>query len=228
MPGGGCTIVPLYAYPTDGTTWTDLAAAAAAHPTVEVVAIINPDSGPGTMADPAFADGIAQLKSAGAVVVGYVATNYGNKSKYTINGESDDYAEFYPGLLDGIFFDEMSSDLADLQVYSDIGAHAKGVVGGFTIGNPGTALPIALLTTMDRVVVYENPGLPSLTDVESATLDAPPPRFALLPYGVGALDATFVADARAYARCIYITDDVEPNPWDSLPPYLDALLTALE
>lgn len=228
MSRSGCTIVPLYAYPTDGTTWADLATAAAAHPTVEVVAIINPDSGPGTMADPVFADGIAQLKAAGVVVVGYVATNYGDKSKFTINGETDDYEQFYPGLLDGIFFDEMSSDLADVEDYSNIGAHAKGAVGSVTIGNPGTAVAIALLTTMERVVVYENPGLPSLTDVEMATMDAQPDKFALLPYGVGAFDATFVAGARAHARCIYVTDDVEPNPWDSLPPYLDALLASLE
>lgn len=219
--------MPLYAYPTDGTTWTDLAAAAKAHPSVEVVAIINPDSGPGAAADPVFSDGIAALQAANVRVVGYVATGYGSKSMYVVNAETDKYALYYPG-LDGMFFDEMSSDEADVSKYSNVGAHAGGAIGGITIGNPGTSVPIALLTTMERVVVYENPGQPAAAEIAAATKDSNAAKFVILPYGVSTLDAAFVAEARTHARCIYVTNDVEPNPWDSLPPYFDALLTALE
>jgi len=222
-----CAIVPLYAYPSDGTTWSALAAAAAAHPSVEVVAIVNPDSGPGQAADPAFTDGIAALQAAKIRVVGYVPTNYGMKTVATVNGDTDDYVAFYPG-IDGIFFDEMSADPAHVSKYSAFGSHAQAVTGGLTIGNPGTGVTAGLLTTMERVVVFENPGLPSAMELDAATSGFGRDKFAILPYEVPTLDPGFVASALAHVRCVYITDDAEPNPWDSLPPYFDALLGALE
>jgi hypothetical protein len=194
---------------------------------VEVVAIINPDSGPGQTKDQAFADGVAALQAAKVVVIGYVATGYGMKSAAGIDSETDQYASLYPG-LDGIFFDEMSSDSNFVSKYGGIGSHAKAVIGGITVGNPGTSVPIGLLTTMDRVVVYESEGLPDSAALASATTEASREKYAILPYHVPTLDTGFVTSAAAKARCIYITDDDVPNPWDTLPDYFGALLDALD
>ncbi|MFO0617478.1 MAG: spherulation-specific family 4 protein [Polyangiaceae bacterium] len=222
-----CVLVPLYAYPSDGTTWVDLAAAATAHPGVEIVAIVNPDDGPGQVKDPAFTDGIAALQAANVTVIGYVATQYGMKPSATVDSETDQYAALYPG-LDGIFFDEMSSDTGLIAKYGGLGSHAKAVIGGITVGNPGTSVAVGLLTTMDRVVVYENPGLPDPASLTEATANASRDKFAILPFNVPTLDASFVASAADKARCIYITDDDVPNPWDTLPDYFDNLLGLLD
>ncbi len=41
-------------------------------PTADIVAIINPDNGPGASKDPGYVTGIQQLVSAGVTVVGCV------------------------------------------------------------------------------------------------------------------------------------------------------------
>src|SRR5262249_54233435 len=73
--GAGATIVPLYSLPTD-PAWTAIIAAKKNHPTVDVVAIVNPDSGPGAAKDASYTDGIAALLGAGIRVIGYVHSSY--------------------------------------------------------------------------------------------------------------------------------------------------------
>src|SRR5882672_4184561 len=57
------TIVPLYTFPTDAS-WADLVTARKAHPSVRVVAVVNPNSGPGASKNAAFTTGIAKLVAA--------------------------------------------------------------------------------------------------------------------------------------------------------------------
>ena len=73
-------IVPLYAYPTN-PTWNALIQAKQSHPNVPIIAIINPNSGPGSSSDPSYVSGIASLQSAGISVVGYVPTGYASFPK---------------------------------------------------------------------------------------------------------------------------------------------------
>ena len=56
----------------------------------------------------------------------------------------------------------------------------------------------------------------------------PKTNFGIIPYKVSAMDASFVATARAYVGYIYLQSDDLPNPWDSLPSYFADLLAALE
>ena len=67
-------MVALYTYPD--STWTTVAQAKAAHPSVPVVAIINPNNGPGSSRDANYVSGIQELHAAGVVVLGYDATGY--------------------------------------------------------------------------------------------------------------------------------------------------------
>src|SRR5215471_11793168 len=55
-------IVPLYSYPTN-PIWTTLIQAKETQPSVPVIAVINPDSGPGSSYDPNYASGIQSLQS---------------------------------------------------------------------------------------------------------------------------------------------------------------------
>src|SRR5215510_14169449 len=68
-------MIPLYTYPTDGT-WAAVIQARAAHPKVPILAVINPNSGPGTSKSSDYATGIGNLQTAGVTVIGYVPTGY--------------------------------------------------------------------------------------------------------------------------------------------------------
>jgi hypothetical protein len=230
VAGSGCTaalatgtIVPLYSYPPNAD-WTTLTQAQAAHPAVAVIAVINPDSGPGAAADPAFASGITALVAGGCQVLGYVATTYGAKPAADAEAEIDAYVGWYPA-TGGIFFDEMSGTAGDEGYYAALTAYAKGQGLTMTVGNPGMAVPASFIGTVDVILVYEDPGLPTLASL------APwqPHRTAvgIIPYGVAALDAGFVAAARQDVGYIYVTDDDGANPWDQLATYFDALVAAL-
>jgi hypothetical protein len=51
--------------------------------------------------------------------------------------------------------------------------------------------------------------------------------FSFVAYGVPSLDQTYITSAAKYVGYMYITDDNLPNPWDTLPPYLEQLVTIL-
>jgi hypothetical protein len=63
------TIVPLYTDPSD-SSWAAIVAARDAHPRVRIVAIVNPDSGPGAARDASYTAGIGELEAAGIEVIG--------------------------------------------------------------------------------------------------------------------------------------------------------------
>ena len=72
-------VVPLYTYPTD-SSWSSLISVKDSYPSVPIIAIINPDNGPGSSKDSNYVSGIAKLQASGIVVLGYVYTNYGSRS----------------------------------------------------------------------------------------------------------------------------------------------------
>src|SRR2546425_7253392 len=82
-------------------------AAKKAFPNVPFNVNINPASGPGSEPSTYWADAITQLKSTGAVVIGYVPTGYGTRTVANVEDMISAYHQFYPK-LDGIMFDEVS------------------------------------------------------------------------------------------------------------------------
>jgi hypothetical protein len=42
------------------------------------------------------------------------------------------------------------------------------------------------------------------------------------------VDATFITQAKASCGYICLQNDRLPNPWDTLPPYFDQLVAALQ
>ena len=94
-------MVPLYMDP--GSDWTTLVQVKNAHPSVPIVAIANPNTGPGSSIDSSYVTGIAQLQAAGIEVVGYVHTLYGSRSTSTLETEMNEWHKCYH--VTGIFFD---------------------------------------------------------------------------------------------------------------------------
>lgn len=224
LPAGG-TIIPLYTYPSD-PTWEAVAAAKQAYPEVEVVAIINPGSGPGTMLDPLYDSGITALQDADVTVIGYVYTSYADRSADAVRTDISAYATFYPQ-LDGIMLDEMSNTPGDEAYYADLSGFAAGLGLGLSVGNPGTSIPESFVDSVDVLFVYESAGLPDPTSLGGWTDAYERTRFAIIPYAVPSLDAGFVSAALEHVGWVYATDDDLPNPWDTLPPYLDELMQQL-
>ncbi len=231
-PDAGVTtglLVPLYTYPTDGT-WAAVIQAKTIHPSVPIVAIINPDSGPGPSKSSDYATGIASLEAAGVRVIGYVPTGYGTSSYSGVSqveGEMDDYATWYPD-LDGIFFDEMSTSAGEQSYYATLATHASSLSFAMTVGNPGTAVPSALLGIFTVLVIYEDPNLPdaSAIDAYQATYGSAP--FAFIAYGVPALpSAATMQSLDAYVAYEYVTDLGGANPYGALPSYFANEVAAL-
>ena len=219
------TIVPLYTDPSD-SSWNAIITAAVAHPTVHVVAIVNPSDGPGPSKDSGYTSGIAALQAANIEVIGYVATGYGSHSIASMESEIDQWKAFYP-TLQGIFFDEQSNSTSDVAHYQTLSQYAKSVGLAYTVGNPGTDVPAAYIGAVDTMLIYESNGVPSISSLSQWSSYAPS-NFGVIPYAVSAMDTTFVQQARKYVEYIYLTNDDLPNPWDSLTAYFSTLLTALE
>jgi Spherulation-specific family 4 len=221
----GGTIVPLYTDPSD-PSWSAIATAAEAHPTVHVVAIVNPNNGPGSAKDSGYTAGIADLQAAGIKVIGYVATGYASHSIASMEAEIDSWKSFYP-TLQGIFFDEQSDATGDVAHYQTLSQYAKSVGLSYTVGNPGTGVPTAYVGALDTMLIYESNGVPPISDLSAYSAYAPS-NFGVIPYAVSSMNSTFVQQARQYVEYVYLTNDDLPNPWDSLTSYFPQLLDALE
>ena len=217
-------MVPLYTYP--GGTWDTVAQVKRAHSEVPIVAIVNPASGPGFSKDSNYESGIAKLKSAGVTVIGYVSTAYTNRDLAAVKSDMDRWKSWYPA-IDGIFFDEQTNWAGQEWYYDQADSYAQSKGLGFTVGNPGANSVPSYLDTVDVVLIYESPGLPSLSGYQSWS-SANNAKLGMIPFGVGSMPESWIEDATSIVGWIYVTHDVLPNPWDSLPPYLESMAKLLD
>lgn len=224
-------LVPAYFYPAgEGLqTWHKLIAAGTKTP---VVAIANPGSGPGTAIDPAYSTIIHEAQAAKVTVIGYVSTSYAKRSATEIKHDLDQWLKFYP-TIQGFFFDEQASEAGRSDFYLDLTNYArKKIPEAFVVTNPGTTCAEEYFSknVADTICVIENgAGLEKY---------APPPwskkypaeRFYGLAYHVQKADGmrtSLHAAAQKHLGYVYVTDDKLPNPWDTLPPYWQAEVQAV-
>lgn len=224
-------LVPAYFYPVPGSPWTRLNAAAQAHQD-RVFAIGNPASGPGVSIDPSYAQAFASFRASGGRLLGYVATSYGARPVTAVIADIDLWTQMYP--VDGIFLDEMDNvPGAHEDYYGRLYKHVQArIPGGFVVGNPGVSTSESYLHAGTRPV--SDALCITETSTNFLTWHADPwvahyrrQHFYALPYGVASGAWTPVVQ-HAFAENIgwlYVTDDVLPNPWDTLPSYFEALVT---
>ena len=218
------SIVPLYTDPTD-SSWTVIASAAQSHPTVRVVAIINPNSGPTASADQSYATGIPMLQSSGVHVIAYVATGYASRPPGDVQHDIDLYHSQYPS-LEGIFFDEAAVYEAGHEtLYMQYAQYARSAGLSFVVANPGTAPMSQYIPLFDVTMVYETGG--EADPASLAMWACQPHSVGAFAYGIPTLDPAYVTSVRTDVNWIYLTNDTLPNPYDTLPPYFSDLLTAL-
>jgi hypothetical protein len=224
----GGTIIPLFTNPTD-PSWNEVAAAKDAHPSVSIVATINPANGPGTSRDMNFVNGISNLRSHGVVVIGYVFTSFASRPIADVEKDIFTYKSFYPN-LNGIFFDEMSNVAGNENYYRTLSRFAYSLGFTYTVGNPGTATLPSYIGTVNTLIIYENSVLPSIDTLDASTFHPAyqTKNFGIVVFNQPTLDTNFVNQAKSFVQYIYITNGNLPNPFDSLPPYFNDLIAALD
>ena len=217
-------MIPLYSYP--GSDWNVVEQAKLAHPSVPIVAIINPNNGPGGSQDQNYVAGVNNLRSAGVTILGYVYTSYASRSSTSVIADINTYKSWYN--VSGIFFDEMSNLQGNSAYYSALSTYAKSIGFEFTVGNPGGPVPTSYIGSVDCIVAYENQGLPSISSLASMDSSFSKNGLAAISYGVNALSTSYTSSVANYVGYIYVTGAGLPNPYSELPTYFSALVAALD
>ena len=216
-------MVGLYFYPLNNS-WDYLINLKNQYPNVPVVAVINPDNGAGSIKDNFYASQVSKLQSAGITTIGYVYTNYAQRDVNQIFQEIDKYNIWYN--VDGIFFDEVAN-FGQENYYRGVSQYAKSQGVSYTVGNPGTNIPVSYIGVMDTYIIYENRGLPSLTSLANIYPDYDKRNFAITSYGVFNLRASDISSISNYVGYLSITDDDLPNPYNTYPSYLELIFATL-
>lgn len=220
------TLWPAYVYPDwwtgDASAWSRFADRA--HVGADrsgSVAVMNPASGPGATPSPDYTAAVNYTRSRGHRVVGYVHTSYGARPVEQVKAEVDAYYAWYP--VDGVFVDEMSTDPATQPYYRDLYAWVQGKRGQrLVVGNPGTAAATdwqvkPTSRVADGVVIFEGDQAAYSAWSPPAWVNGYPASvFGHLIHGATDLPAAAAHSKATNCGWRYITDDVLPNPWDTL------------
>lgn len=224
--------VPAYFYPAgEGRVlWNRLLAGSKQTP---IVAIANPDSGPGKAVDANYRELIREAQSTPLQIIGYVTHSYGKRPVSAIKGEIDSWLYFYPEIR-GIFFDEQSSQPGEAAAALEVFAYARSrISGGTFVSNPGVPCAREYLSGHDAPAscMFEHQDAFDKFQPPEWVHDLGRDKLVILLYNLKGADAmrTQLREAiRKRGGLIYITDRVMPNPWDGLASYFDDELAALE
>ncbi|AUB44903.1 Energy-coupling factor transporter ATP-binding protein EcfA2 (plasmid) [Nostoc flagelliforme CCNUN1] len=215
--------IPAYFYP--GTYWQKATEAA---PRVGVM-IMNPNSGPGSAKNTDYVIAVKNAQAGGIKVIGYVPTTYGTRSATAVKIEIDQYKAWYA--VDGIFLDEVVTSTNNLAYYTNITNYIRNTKGTLVMLNPGTAPAEDYIKLADITVVFEDTYSNYQNWQAPAWLfNYPANKFAHLIHTTSGTTGMNNAIELALVRnagTIYVTDDVLPNPWDTLPTYWTNELTAM-
>jgi hypothetical protein len=225
-PGTVKMAVPAYFAPPS-PEWQRLISGA---PTIGMI-VFNPESGPGSAADPAYTKVIADAQAAGITMLGYVATSYGARAEADVIADINHYYDFYS--LSGIYFAEgpMENDCTPMEAMyhrmSDA-VHARDPGAFLAVG---TRFCPTYIYFFDLMVQFARNWNEYQTDYKPPSWMPAnsPQRFCHFVNSVPASDAS-AALSRVIsngAGWVFVTDQSDPNPWGVLPSYFDEELATL-
>lgn len=218
--------IPAYFYP--GPLWDQATSGA---PIVEIM-IMNPASGPGTSQDQNYVNSVMNSFNAGIKVLGYVDTNYSNRPLSDVKSEIDSYASWY-NISGGIFLDQVSSNIADIQYYQDLVNYIRSTYNSdaFVALNPGTIPAKEYIDIGNTTVIFEgNYNTYKTWTPPDWVFNYSPYKFTHLVYDTSTSEEMINAIERAQtynSHYVYVTDDILSNPWDALPSYWSSELDFL-
>jgi hypothetical protein len=226
-------LVPAYFYPAgEGLKHWDRLLAAAAQ--VPIVAIVNPASGPGEKADPAYTKLLDRAKrQAGLTLVGYVSTAYGKRPAATVKADVDRWLSLYPQ-IQGIFFDEQASAAGEVDYYASLYTYVRQQRRlRLVVSNPGTVCAEVYLSrpAADVVCLFESAEGFGNFRPPAWTAGYKMSRFAALAYKVGTAGQMRKYLGEGVDRglgYLFVTDAAGSNPWERLPAYWDDEVAAVQ
>jgi hypothetical protein len=232
-------------------TWNRIVALASDKVSVVVANVVN---GPDSSANAGWTDVIPRAAASGKVVLGYVRTGYLGVSfqKFTtrlgssltsdwvaqIQEDVDQWYSLYPGMMGGIFFDEgwndCGADNINAELYKFITQQTKlKYPGAYTVLNPGAPMPQCFEHSADTLLMAEVSHA-TYTSGTYAPIDWIPKDARKIWHIIYDCPADQVSAVTALARernvgMLHITDDVEPNPYDSVPSdaYMQTFMDAV-
>lgn len=184
--------------------------------------VINPHNGSGAAKDPAFAEAIDRLRSAGIPMLGYVATDYGTRDPRVVVQDAARYARWYG--IDGIFLDEVTTAEAALPRYTRLVSQLRARDVRPIALNPGHTPAPGYFALADIIVTFEG----TYADYRNLTTPAPSPSAGVMRARTAHLifDATpaQAEQVRHTSRAdyVYATPGTMPNPWQVASPTLTA------
>jgi serine/threonine protein kinase len=216
-------LIPAYFYPAgEGLSqWDRILNSSTAS---RIIAIVNPNSGPGTVPDPNYVKLLDKARQKDVVFIGYVSTKYAMRSLKDVKEDVDRWIRFYPG-IQGIFFDEQTSGPEQVNYYAALYDHVHTDKNlSLVVCNPGTvcAEEYVARPTSDIVCLVE-----ATKDIDAFQRPNWANRYPSDRFGGFLCN---IASKEAMKRMLqelkdkrighgFITDALEPNPWSRLPVY---------
>ncbi|CZS96997.1 uncharacterized protein RCO7_02719 [Rhynchosporium graminicola] len=251
VPAGGQQIaIASYINPLgDPVTWQRLLAYDSNKVSVLVANVLN---GPDYIVEENWKAVIDQATAQGKTILGYVRTGYLGVSKQNfttrlgshnladwasqIEQDVDKWFELY-STLGGIFFDEGWPECGENNIYADLYAYINDYTkrkhpGAYTVLNPGSPMAQCFENTMDTLLTFES----SYENYQSLYVpnDWTPKDPRKIWHIVYRVPQDQVANAAALALSrgaglLELTDDDNPNPYDTLPndAYMQAAIGAV-
>ena len=196
--------------------------------------VFNPSSGPGKSANPDYVRQISKNSAAGINNIGYIRTNYQKRSITDVEAEIESYYKFYGEKnVSGFFFDEIATKTQEDSEYLHIlysyvkKYHPEKLV----VANPGSPIVNENITRhADIFVTAENSASDYIHKYPKH-----PSKFENDPNNSKhIMHAVYGASTKQYneiiklsrqrnAGWLFVTTDVQDNPYDELPQNLTEL-----
>ncbi|MES2669501.1 MAG: spherulation-specific family 4 protein [Pseudomonadota bacterium] len=213
--------IPAYIWYGDTATWQRLLASDPL--TLDLVVFVGPDNGPGTVAIPQLAGHINTARRQGRRALGYVDTNYGQRSLTDVFNDIDRYYAWYR--VNGIFIDQADPTCNRVAYYTAIRNRvlAKGADQRVVL-NPGTKFEECMMPTADIFMSFETNATNYLNTPTASILPAfadkyPRSRFWHVVHGAtpAQLSAVVARSKQLYVGRLWVTNDADLNVYDSFP-----------
>lgn len=190
----------------------------------DVVVIVNPASGPGTVSDSNYGRLLERIRKTALTAIGYVSTSYARRPVDEVKHDVDRWSSLYPS-IQGVFFDEQNSAASYSDYYRELYDYARKIKRlSLTVNNPGTVCDEVFFARpcADGICIYEGKGRLGASSDPAWSRKYASGTKCVLPYGVGtsrAMKETLRTAVEAGVGRIYITDAAGANPWRRLPRY---------
>ena len=192
------------------------------------IAIFNPESGPDTWFQPAYAEQVAAARAAGVRPFAYVYTSYGARPIADVLRDIDTFRAWY-GIAD-IFLDNGATSYDYVPYFRTVMDHIH-AAGGIAVVNYGWWPHPAYMEFTDIANIFEDSGAvyESAYVRPSWILSYPADRFSHIVYATprDRMDEVIARSRERNAGHVWISDDHGDTLYKNLPTYWPAINRAV-